>query len=144
MELPMREKYVDEAVGVWMAFGTYPDGRTDVCTADKDLFIQVDAKVAEKLVAQELYALLCRAPAAEEVPAVAVLGVDGNAAYALLGPNLQEGEAEFRGVADGMAPLRKRQRDACLVALSTLRHRLGQPDLAYRWADESIGGAIRG
>jgi hypothetical protein len=64
--------------------------------------------------------------------------VDGNAAFALLGLNLQEGEVEFVHVADGMAPLAERQKDACLVALSTLRHRLGRPQLPYAWGSGGL------
>ena len=148
MELPMREKYVDERVGVWMVFGTHPDGRVDVCNADRDLFEHMDPKVAEKLVEaqerfrKELYKLLCQP--AEEAPVLARLGVDGNAAYALFGRDLQTGQVEFRRVADGMAPLSDRQRDACLVALSTLRHRLGLPSLPYSWDVGTFGEPSHG
>lgn len=56
----------------------------------------------------------------------AELGVDGNCGFALLGPDLQEGESEFVEIVapdDGDIASRK--------ALQKLRDRLGRPDLSY-------------
>ncbi len=64
----------------------------------------------------------------------AMLGVDGNAGFALLGENLQEGEAEFSDITE--ASIEKfgfytAQRVAAHEALEKLRERLGRPDLNY-------------
>ena len=59
----------------------------------------------------------------------AELGIDGNCAYALLGPDLQEGEAEFVEVADMSDP--RSQADAARRALQALRMRLNEPSLSY-------------
>jgi len=57
------------------------------------------------------------------------LGIDGNCGYALLGNNLQEGEAEFVEVAN---PGGYQDRVfACKVALRQLRKKLGKPYLRY-------------
>jgi hypothetical protein len=61
----------------------------------------------------------------------AELGVDGKAAFALLGHDLQSGEAEFVGIRDGMEPLSARQARAARNALANLRERLGRPDLGF-------------
>lgn len=60
-----------------------------------------------------------------------VLGVDGNAGFAMIGPNLQEGEAEFVGIRDGMGALKERQIRACAMALATLRQRIGRPEAPF-------------
>lgn len=66
MKTPMREKYVDEAVGVWMTFGTYPDGNVEVTTAEREIFSgglpkeKAEAVVAaQKRFRDELYRILC-------------------------------------------------------------------------------------
>ena len=62
----------------------------------------------------------------------AELGIDGNAGYALLGPNIQEGEAEFVTVVqDNSELLSSAEMRAAKLALAHLRGRLGQPDLSY-------------
>lgn len=65
MNIPMREKYVDEAVGIYMVFGEYADGRVDVSDQRRDVFTALPRDVAEKVVEaqdrfrEELYRLLC-------------------------------------------------------------------------------------
>lgn len=62
----------------------------------------------------------------------AELGVDGNAAFAILGPNIMEGEVEFVEIIDD--PQRTHyqdQRVAAYEALRRLRVRLNKPDLSY-------------
>jgi hypothetical protein len=65
MHLPMREKYVDEAVGVFIIFGA-SDGGVDVATANNDVFSGIPLDKAEEIVAaqerfrNELYQILCR------------------------------------------------------------------------------------
>ena len=62
----MREKYVDEAVGIWIIFGEHRDGTVDVADQQKDVFTSLPRDKAEKLVElqeefrQKLYAELCR------------------------------------------------------------------------------------
>lgn len=58
----------------------------------------------------------------------AVIGIDGNAGYALLGENLQEGEAEFVVVPapDGTRNKSERERCAATQALRALETRLGR------------------
>ena len=62
----------------------------------------------------------------------AELGIDGNAAYALLGPNIQVGEVEFMQVKqDSDESLFSAEMRAAKQALARLRARLGQPELSY-------------
>ncbi len=62
----------------------------------------------------------------------AELGIDGNAGYALLGPNIQVGEAEFVTVEqDNNELLSHAEMRAAKAALRKLRGRLGQPELSY-------------
>ena len=63
----------------------------------------------------------------------AQLGVNGNAGFALLGPNLQEGEAEFVTFEAGASL--SDQLAACYNALNILRGRLGIADLSYYLGD---------
>lgn len=59
----------------------------------------------------------------------AVLGVDGNAGFALLGPDIQEGEAEFVPIDDCPIPdSRKDEKEAWAAtqALRRLERRLGR------------------
>lgn len=49
MNYPMREKYIDEKVGVWFIFGTHPDGTVDINDGQKDIFEKLPKDVAEKL-----------------------------------------------------------------------------------------------
>ena len=66
MNVPMKEKYVDEAVGVWMILGKYVDGSVVVCDANRDIFCGLPNDVAEKVVnlqnefVANLYKILCR------------------------------------------------------------------------------------
>lgn len=66
MKLPMREKYVDEAVGVWITFGRHADGTVDISDQNRDVFAGIPPAVALKVVAAQaefretLYALLCK------------------------------------------------------------------------------------
>lgn len=59
------------------------------------------------------------------------LGVDGDAAFALLGPNLQEGEAEFETV---IIKSDHNERQAAFTALYKLRSRLKLPEMPYHLA----------
>ncbi len=62
----------------------------------------------------------------------AELGIDGNAGYALLGPNIQEGEAEFVTVVQADDELlSSAEMRAAKLALARLRGRLGMPNLSY-------------
>ncbi len=62
----------------------------------------------------------------------AELGIDGNAGYALLGPNIQEGEAEFVNVIQvGNELLSHAEMRAAKRAFNLLKARLGQPELSY-------------
>jgi hypothetical protein len=65
----------------------------------------------------------------------AQLGIDGNCGFALLGPDIQEGEAEFVEIAPTReaayhAPLGDKL-SACKQALEKLRERLNLPSLSY-------------
>jgi hypothetical protein len=59
----------------------------------------------------------------------AVLTIDGNCGCALLGENLQEGEAEFVEIEEGRYP--DTHLVACKKALHKLRERLGLSELSY-------------
>lgn len=65
MKIPMRKKYVDEAVGVWMVFGEHADGSVDVSDQSRDAFQALSRETAEKVVAlqaeflEKLYGVLC-------------------------------------------------------------------------------------
>lgn len=59
----------------------------------------------------------------------AELGVDGNSGFALLGDDLQSGEAEFCEI--GEPGNIHSARSACSAALNQLRARLGKPNLSY-------------
>lgn len=65
----------------------------------------------------------------------AELGIDGNCGYALLGANLQEGEAEFVEIADPENTSGDEYKIACKKALQALRQRLNRPDLGYYFGD---------
>lgn len=84
----------------------------------------------------------------------AELGIDGNCGFALLGPDLQEGEAEFVEIESVTVPpdiaaTRHEQFTheelnnlefcaklrAAKRALKKLRERLGRPDLSYYFGD---------
>lgn len=56
-----------------------------------------------------------------------MLGVDGNAGFALLGEDLQSGEAEFVQIVPGPYGAI----NAAKQALNNLRARLNRPDLLY-------------
>lgn len=64
-KLPMREKYVDEAVGIFMVFGVHSDGTVDVSDTQRDVFTRLPEDAAEKVVAVQaefrakLYKILC-------------------------------------------------------------------------------------
>lgn len=69
MKVPMREKYVDERLGVWFIFGEYPDGNVDVSDGQEDIFTGIPRAHAERLVALHdtfrlsVYELLCKGAA---------------------------------------------------------------------------------
>lgn len=55
----------------------------------------------------------------------AEVGIDGNCGYALLGPNIQEGESEFVEIKHNDDPNIDAERQAWFEALCRLRMRLG-------------------
>lgn len=59
----------------------------------------------------------------------ATLGVDGNAAYALLGPDLQEGESEFVTLPDKWTSIDEVR--AARLALNRLKERLSIEHLPF-------------
>jgi hypothetical protein len=59
----------------------------------------------------------------------AQLGIDGNCGFALLGENLQEGEAEFVEIEEPRTSDNERQ--AAGIAFRKLQVRLNRPDLSY-------------
>lgn len=66
MNVPMREKYVDERTGIWFIFGESRDkSRADVVDQDRDLFDNLPRDVAEQICAAQaefrakLYEILC-------------------------------------------------------------------------------------
>ena len=67
----------------------------------------------------------------------AQLGIDGNAAFALLGPDLQEGEAEFVTIPDDMPEtctppgISSAQVICARMAFLKLRERLEVPELSF-------------
>jgi len=71
----------------------------------------------------------------------AELGIDGNCGFALIGPNIQEGEAEFVEIPTATADpensfVRPKGEDAaklwaCKEALRRLRTRLNAPNMSY-------------
>jgi len=62
----------------------------------------------------------------------AMLGVDGSCGFALLGENIQEGEAEFVEVDNNNENLGSvNERIACGKAFDNLKKRLGRSDLSY-------------
>ncbi len=62
----------------------------------------------------------------------AELGVDGNAGFALLGENIQEGECEFVEVVQAKdEPLHIAECRAATEAYKRLKERLGLPHLSY-------------
>ena len=61
----------------------------------------------------------------------AELGIDGNCGYALLGPDLQQGEAEFWEIKQPNTNETLAQCFACRIALQRLRDRLNLPQLSY-------------
>lgn len=64
---------------------------------------------------------------------VAEVGIDGDCGYALLGPNLQEGEAEFVQIPEPnhVDDRRAQKMWACQEAMWRLRKRLELPNLTY-------------
>ena len=63
----------------------------------------------------------------------AQLGVDGSCGFALLGPDIQEGEAEFVEIQPGREP--DNALTACKLALKKLRERLNTPELNYYFGE---------
>ncbi len=65
MNLPMREKYVDEAIGVYIEFGTRTDGTVDIHALGKNIFAGLPKSAAQKVIEahdrfrEELYTILC-------------------------------------------------------------------------------------
>lgn len=71
----------------------------------------------------------------------AILSVDGNAGCALLGENLQEGEAEFVEVQQRSGEyLYEAEVRACCAAFRKLKQRLGIP-MTYAWYPRRPGSA---
>ena len=71
----------------------------------------------------------------------AELSVDGNCGCALLGENLQEGEAEFVEVEQRPGEfLYEAEVRACWAAFKKLKERLGK-DLTYAWYPRRPGSA---
>lgn len=70
MNVPMREKYVDEAVGIFIIFGVRLGGGVDVCShggaETRDIFINLPREKAEEVCKlqqefrEKLYATLCK------------------------------------------------------------------------------------
>jgi ribonuclease HI len=72
----------------------------------------------------------------------AILSVDGNAGCALLGENLQDGEAEFVVVAARHGePRHEAEVRACWAAFKALKARLNRPDISYAWYPRRPGSA---
>jgi len=59
----------------------------------------------------------------------AQLGIDGNCGFALIGPDLQEGESVFVEILEGREP--DNQLVACKEALKRLRLKVGYPELNF-------------
>ena len=66
MLIPMRPKYIDEAVGIWFIFGTNPEnGGVDISDGNNDVFTDIPYEIALKLVEvqnefrNKLYSILC-------------------------------------------------------------------------------------
>ena len=65
MNIPMRQKYVDEAVGIFHVFGVYFDKTVDVNDGNRDVFEGLPVEIANRVVdaqaayRQELYSILC-------------------------------------------------------------------------------------
>ena len=65
MKIPMREKYVDEAVGVFMIFGVRADGSVDINDGYHDIFEGLPREAALRVVDAQaefrakLYDILC-------------------------------------------------------------------------------------
>ena len=71
----------------------------------------------------------------------AVLSIDGNCGCALLGDNLQEGEAEFVEIVPRADEhLYHAEVRACWAALNNLRKRLGRP-ITYAWHPRKPGSS---
>ena len=66
MHTPMREKYLDEAIGHYFIFGTYEDGTVDVSDGQKDVLIRLDPTKAQEVCdahaefRAKLYNILCK------------------------------------------------------------------------------------
>jgi hypothetical protein len=66
MKLPMREKYVDQKVGIWIVFGEHPDGTVDVNDGMQDVFEGIPKEAALKVIAahdefrEKLYEILTK------------------------------------------------------------------------------------
>ena len=73
----------------------------------------------------------------EDQPRIVILSVDGNCGCALLGTNIQEGEAEFEPLADNT---RRAEINACGIALRRLEARLGLGPLRYTWEHTPYAG----
>lgn len=65
MNIPMREKYVDEIFGFYYKFGSSEDGKVDVCSNQQDL-ITVPEDIADQIIQhhadfrKKIYKLLCQ------------------------------------------------------------------------------------
>ncbi len=67
MKIPMREKYVDESIGVWFIFGKHPDGTVDINDGNRDVpaFTGIQREAAQLLCEahdrfrKEVYKIAC-------------------------------------------------------------------------------------
>jgi len=61
----MKQKYVDEKVGIWFVFGQYYGGCVDVADGQRDVFEHIPKEAAEAIVEiqkefrEKLYKILC-------------------------------------------------------------------------------------
>ena len=68
MKIPMKQKYVDEAVGVYFPFGMHTNRTVDVSDGQRDVFESLPQEAAEAVCAAQsefrhrLYQVLCGAP----------------------------------------------------------------------------------
>lgn len=109
-----------------------PDDDSLSCDWDSptsvELFEEADTKpTAEQLdMSVDAMELAQRKPLDGEERAE--LGIDGNAAFALLGENIQEGECEFVELVNGSLECKI---SGCHKAMRQLRTRLNRPELSY-------------
>ncbi|MBC8739801.1 hypothetical protein F6X40_24105 [Paraburkholderia sp. UCT31] len=65
MPVPMKDQYVDEAVGLYKIIGTHPSGLVDVNDGNRNVFAELPPATAQEVVKaqaqfrRKLYELLC-------------------------------------------------------------------------------------